>query len=656
MIKQEDVEKILEAAEVVDVVGAFVSLKKRGVNYIGLCPFHDEKTPSFTVSPSKGIFKCFGCGEGGNSVQFLIKHEHYTYVEALRFLANKYGIEIREIEMSDEEKQVKDKKESLFHITEFAQKYYSDLLFNDPEGRSIGLSYFKERDLTEASIKKWSLGYAKDNYSSFYDYAKKNGYQDEVLIDSGLVISKENTNYKYDRFRARVVFPIFNIGGRPLGFTARTLINEKTKAKYVNSPETEIYSKSKVLFGLHLAKNEIQKQDLCYLVEGNMDAVMLHQNNVENVVATSGTSLTNEQIRLIRRYTKNVTILFDGDSPGLKAAFRAIDLFVENGLNVRIVLFPDGHDPDSYSRLLSQEEFKKYIVENAENFILFKTNLLLDEAKDDPFKRSNLIKEIIYTISLIPDNIERAAYIQQCSSKLNMKEEILSDELSKKLRENYYKNKKIETSNTGKGIEDIGHETIEGKPQIKQDLKDSYPDEAQEKSIINLLLNFGDRETIQFIEDKPETYLVAAYLVGDIINDNIEFDNKDYELIFNIYKISIMELGQLPNINLIINHKNKKIQEISTSLLINNYKISDLWLEKWGINIPQPDSQDLINQVVKDCLLSLKLNKLERKIQTIKQKIKTETDPDNILIFISKQNSLLKIKMIIAHELNRIIT
>lgn len=660
MIKQEDIAKILDATEIVDVVGAFVSLKKRGVNYIGCCPFHNEKTPSFSVNPSKGIFKCFGCGEGGNAVNFLMKHEHYTYPEALRFLANKYGIEIQEVVLNDEQKHAQDEREALFHVTEFAQKYFADLLFNDPDGRAIGLSYFIERDLTESTIKKWGLGYCKDKYSEFTDYAKKNGYLEEVLIKSGLTISKEENHVKYDRFRGRVIFPIYNIGGRPLGFTARVLSSEKTKAKYVNSPESDIYSKGKVLFGLHLAKNEIVKQDLCYLVEGNMDAVMLSQNNVENVVATSGTALTVDQIRLIKRYTKNVTILYDGDSAGIKAAFRAIDLFLENGLNIKIVLFPDGEDPDSYCRRLPQEEFKAYIRDKAENFILFKTHILLEDAKDDPFKRSALIKEIIHTISLIPDNIERAAYVQQCSSKLNMQEEVLNNELNKLLRQRHYNQKKQE----GDIVEPptdlfLDNETeqsfITPKQSEKQILAETFPDESQERAIISLLLNYGDKETTQLIQEKEETYLVAAFLVGDIVTDQIEFDNKTYQAIFDIYKSYLFEKGELPSLHIITNNQDKAIQDIATTLLFNNYSVSPLWETK-GIIIPDPESQDKLNQSIKDCLLSLKINKLERKINVVKDKIKQETNEDDVLILLSEHKTLLKIKQIIAQELNRIVT
>lgn len=673
MIKQEDISKILEATEIVDVINAFVPLRKRGVNYLGNCPFHNEKTPSFTVSPSKGIFKCFGCGESGNAVNFIMKHEHYSYPEALKFLANKYGIEIQEDELTSEEKASQDVKDALFHVTEFAQKYFADILFNDDEGKKIGLSYFIERDLKEETIKRWGLGYCKDNWSEFTEYAKRHGYTDEVLIKSGLTIAKEETHVQYDRFRARVMFPIYNIGGRPLGFTGRVLSSEKTKAKYVNSPESDIYSKSKVLFGLHLAKNEIVKQDLCYLVEGNMDAIMLSQNNVENVVATSGTALTIEQIRLIKRYTKNVTVLYDGDSAGIKAAFRAIDLFVENGLNVKIVLFPDDEDPDSYCRKLPQDDFKAYITDKAENFILFKTHLLLEDAKDDPFKRSALIKEIINTISLIPDNIEKAAYIQQCSSILNMKEEILNNHLTKLLREKYFKKSK----EGGKGTniptndqappddlflpDDDGSGYISNEKAKKQIIEETFPDEAQERNIISILLNYGDKETTQTTigengEKENANYLIAAYLVGDIVSDNLSFDNKLYQNIFDIYKNYIFEQGGLPELSVFTNNQDSDIQKLATTLLINNYSVSELWEKKWKIIIPNPESDEKLNQNVKESLLSFKLNKLERKIISNEEKLKEDDDYDNQLILISEQKILKKLKQIISSELNRIVT
>ena len=445
-----------------------------------------------------------------------------------------------------------------------------------------------------------------------------------------------------------------------------------SKAKYVNSPESEIYSKSKVLFGLHLAKNEIVKQDLCYLVEGNIDAIMLSQNNVENVVATSGTALTIEQIRLIKRYTKNVTILYDGDSAGIKAAFRAIDLFVENGLNVKIVLFPDGEDPDSYCRKLPQDDFKAYITDKAENFILFKTNLLLSDAKDDPFKRSALIKEIINTISLIHDNIEKAAYIQQCSSILNMKEEILNNELTKVLRDKYFRKKKEgrkeETSSSTQTPpddlfldEDDGSSYITNEKAKKQVIEESFPDEYQERKIISLLLNYGDKQTTQTIigesgEKEEASYLVAAYLVGEIANDNLSFDNRLYQTIFQIYKDYIFEKGGLPELSIFTNNQDSEVQKLATSLLINNYIVSDLWEKKWKIIIPDPESEEKLNLNVKESLLSFKLNKLERKIIAIEEKLKDEVEYEDQLILISEQKILRTLKQIISSELNRIVT
>ena len=356
MIKPADIQRILDSTQIVDVIGAFVPLKRRGVNYIGCCPFHNEKTPSFTVSPTKGIFKCFGCGEAGNAVHFLMKHEHYSYPEALRFLANKYGIEIEEKELTAEEKTDQDEKEALFTLNAAAQKYFAQNLTESQEGKAIGLTYFQEREINDQSIQKWGLGYCCNEWENFTQWAKRQGYSSELLIKSGLTIQKEDSQQQYDRFRGRVIFPIHNLGGRVLGFTGRVLESNAKKAKYVNSPESAIFSKRNVLFGLHLAKNAIGKEDLCYLVEGNIDAITLSQNGIENVVASSGTALTVEQIRLIKRYTKNVTVLYDGDAAGIHAAFRAVDLFFENELNVHVVLFPDGEDPDSYCRKLPQED------------------------------------------------------------------------------------------------------------------------------------------------------------------------------------------------------------------------------------------------------------------------------------------------------------
>ena len=381
MIDQETIQRIMDAARIEEVIGDFVSLKKRGANHIGCCPFHNEKTPSFYVSPSKGIFKCFGCGEAGDVVKFLMKHEHYTYPEALRWLAQKYNIEIQEEEQTEEQKERQNERDALFHVSEFAQKYFADLLYNDEMGRAVGLSYFHSRGLSDEVIKNFGLGYCLDEWSNFTDHARKNGYSDIVLEKTGLTIFKEETKKAYDRFRGRVMFPIYSISGRVLGFSGRVLSSEKQAAKYVNSPDSDIYNKSRILYGLYQARTAISKANKCYLVEGNIDVISMHQSGVENTVASCGTSLTTEQIRLIKRYTPNVTVLYDGDSAGIKAALRAVNLLFSEGMHVRCVLFPDGEDPDSYAQKYGSSALQDYLASHEDNFVIFKTRVLLDGVK-----------------------------------------------------------------------------------------------------------------------------------------------------------------------------------------------------------------------------------------------------------------------------------
>ncbi|OYT12656.1 MAG: DNA primase [Bacteroidetes bacterium 4572_114] len=411
MISKETIQEIFEAAQIDEVVGEFVSLKKRGVNLLGLCPFHNEKTPSFTVSPKKGIYKCFGCGKGGNSVQFLMDHEQFTYPEALKYLAKKYNIEIEEKEQTPEEIKLLNEKESLFHVTDFAAKYFASNIFDSEQGRAIGLSYFKERGFREDTIKKFQLGYAIDAWDNFTAHAIKMGYNIDYLEKTGLTIVKGKKTY--DRFRGRVIFPIQNLSGRVLGFGGRTLSSDPKSPKYVNSPESDIYHKSKVLYGINLAKNSIITNDNCFLVEGYTDVISMHMAGVENVVSSSGTSLTTDQIRLISRYTKNITILYDGDEAGIKASFRGIDMILEQGMDVKIVLFPEGEDPDSFARSHRSSEVHDFIKDKAHNFIFFKTNLLIKDAEHDPVKKAGLIKEIVGTIALIPDQIIRSVYVKE---------------------------------------------------------------------------------------------------------------------------------------------------------------------------------------------------------------------------------------------------
>lgn len=434
MIPKHTIDQIFEAAIIEDVVGEFVVLKKRGVNLLGNCPFHNEKTPSFTVSPAKGIYKCFGCGKAGNSINFIMDHEHYTYPEALRYLANKYQIEIEELEETDEQKQAANEKESLFIVSNFAASYFQKQLHETQEGKSIGLSYFVERGFREDIIKKFQLGYNPDSWEAFTGEALQQGYKLEFLEKSGLTIVKEEKHF--DRFKGRVMFPIHNLSGRVLGFGGRILKTDPKAAKYVNSPESEIYHKSNVLYGIYFAKKDIIAKDNCYLVEGYTDVISLHQAGVENVVASSGTSLTEGQIRLISRFTNNITILYDGDAAGLKASFRGIDMILQEGLNVRVVLFPEGEDPDSFAKNNSSADLTKYITDQAQDFIRFKTSVLLKEVGTDPIKRAELIKDIVASISIIPDQIKRSVYIKECSSLLDIQENALINETNKLLRKN----------------------------------------------------------------------------------------------------------------------------------------------------------------------------------------------------------------------------
>src|ERR1035437_2106664 len=432
MIDQATIDRITEAAQIQDVVGDFVTLKKRGANLLGRCPFHNEKMPSFTVSPAKGIYKCFGCGKAGNAVNFIMEHEHYTYPEALKYLAKKYNIEIEEDERTPESVETENEKESLYIISSFAQKYFSDLLLKNEEGKAVGLSYFRERGFSDEVINKFQLGYCLSDWSGFTDEALKNGYKIEFLEKTGLTIVNDSGK-QYDRFRGRVMFPIHNLSGRVIGFGGRILKADPKSPKYVNSPESDIYHKSNILYGAYQAKKTIINLDNCYLVEGYTDVISMHQSGIENVVASSGTSLTIEQIRLIGRYSKNVTVLYDSDPAGIKASLRGIDLILEEGLNVKVVLFPEGDDPDSYSKKVSATELKEYIEKKAVDFILFKTNLLLAETQGDPVKKANLIKDIIGTIAKIPDPIIRTTYLKECANLLDTDEKVLITELNKQI-------------------------------------------------------------------------------------------------------------------------------------------------------------------------------------------------------------------------------
>jgi len=430
MIDQATIDRIMDAAQIVDVVSEFVTLRRRGVNYVGLCPFHNEKTPSFSVSPSKGVCKCFSCGKGGNVVHFIMEHEQLNYYEALKWLAKKYGIEVKERELSNEEKQAQSVRESLFLVNDFANKYFQDILHHHRDGQAIGMSYFRQRGFRDDIIKKFQLGFSTESRDALYQEAKKKGFNTEYLVKTGLCYTRDDGQLR-DRFWGRVMFPVHTLSGKVVAFGGRVLKTDAKVAKYVNSPESEIYHKSRELYGIYFAKQAIVKQDKCFLVEGYTDVISMHQAGVENVVASSGTALTSGQIRMIHRFTNNVTVLYDGDWAGIKASLRGIDMLLEEGMNIKVMLLPDGEDPDSFARKHNATEFQEYIAAHEVDFIRFKTNLLMSEASGDPFKRSKVIKDIVDSIAVIPEAIVRAEYIKECSQMLQIEERILVSEVAK---------------------------------------------------------------------------------------------------------------------------------------------------------------------------------------------------------------------------------
>jgi len=647
LIKPETIQEIFDTARVDEVVGEFVSLRKRGVNMIGLCPFHNEKTPSFTVSPAKGIYKCFGCGKGGNSVNFVMEHEHYSYPEALKYLAKKYNIDIDEEEQTPEQKEYLNEQESLYHVSTFAQQYFTENLHKSEEGKAVGLSYLKERGVSEALIEKFQLGYCIDNFEDFTNHAVKEGYKRIYLEKSGLSIRKEGKFY--DRFRGRVMFPIHSLTGRVIAFGGRILSSEKSKAKYVNSPESDIYSKSKVLYGLHFARTAILNKDNCFLVEGYTDVISMHQAGIENVVASSGTSLTVDQIKLIKRFTPNITILYDGDEAGIKASFRGIDMILEEGMNVKIVLFPEGEDPDSYARSHRSEEVETFVKDQAKDFVSFKTGLLMKDAKNDPVKRAGLIKEIVQTIAVIPDGIFRSVYVRECSSIMNIPEQTLMNELNKSLRKKYQEKYK------GQGYEYLAPDP---EPQIlkKADLAlDSA--EIQEREIVRLLLSYGNQdiifEELNELKQKIEVPIkIAEFIVHDLRNDEIELENPEYRLIFDEYVHSLSK-GLIPDEAHFTQFQDSRVANLAIDLLSTPYELSYNW-ERNKIHVKT--EQDNLKVQVASTVLSFKVKKIEQMIMANQKELKETTDTEDYMILLQKHMSLKQVSREINKQLSRIVT
>lgn len=662
MIKQDTVGKILDAARIEEVIGDFVDLRKRGTSLIGLCPFHNEKTPSFHVSVSKGIYKCFGCGAGGDSVRFVMDLEKYSYPEALRYLAQKYHIEVEEEEQSSDQLAVNDHRESLLIITNWAAKFFREHMWDSDEGQSVGLGYFKERGYRDDIIKKFELGYSPDAWEAFYEAAKKAGHNEAYLQETGLIVRRDDGRI-YDRFRGRVMFPIHNLTGRVLGFGGRILKNDKKAAKYVNSPESAIYHKSDVLYGLYHAKKPISDADLCYLVEGYADVLSMHQAGVENVVASSGTSLTIGQIRLIRRYTKNVTVLYDGDAAGVKASLRGVDMLLEEGMNVRVLLFPENDDPDSFVMKRGKEAFVAYVQHNTQDFILYKTGILLKDAGNDPVKKATVIREVVESIALIPDDIKASVFIRECSTLLDIEERLLIAELNKiRLHNSRQKQKQVERK-TAAGTtpapeeppadlfidpRDTGGQQLSGLEQADKPVDDHVTEATilQEREIIRLLINYGNMPA-KWEQDYPVAYVIFAGM------DDIEFADPTCKKIAAIF-MEFIERESLPDHRYFITNTDRKVADLAISLLSSPYNLSPNWNdEKRKIFVAQ--EVDNLKNAVLGALYRMKKRKVEQNMQLIRGEMKAETDSHKLELLIGKYQKLKQMERTLTGFLGTVI-
>lgn len=655
MIYQDTINKIMDTARIEEVVGDFVSLKKRGTSLIGNCPFHNEKTPSFHVSVTKGIYKCFGCGKGGDSVRFIMDHEKYSYPEALKFLAQKYNIEVEEKEETPENVELNNARESLYVISQYAANYFSNEMWTGEQGRAIGLSYFKERGFREDIIKKFELGYSPDQWDALLLSAKAAGHKEEYLERTGLSVRNDKGKV-YDRFRGRVMFPIHNFTGRIIGFGGRTLKTDKNVPKYVNSPESDIYHKSNVLYGLFQAKKAIREADNCYLVEGYADVLSVHQAGVENVVASSGTSLTTEQIRLIGRFSQNVTILYDGDAAGIKASLRGLDMILEEGLNVKVVNFPDGHDPDSYMHKVGAGAFKLYIENNRKDFILYKADILLKEAGTDPIKRAGIIRDIVESIAKIPDDIKASVFIRECSRLLQVEERMLLTELNKMKSAKYKKAGSQQqyapkqSYSPGSPFQDMPPDNLfddNAQPDYAEEDVVADDDRLQEHEIIRLLLAFG-HELVSW--DKIDNMYIGSFIMQNLAD--VTFEDETCKLIIQNYKEEI-ENGHLPVANQFIKNDNRVIADLAITLSTSPYALSENWYNKHQIYVR--DETVNLKATILGGLYHLKKRKVDRILLGLLQEIKTENDPVNQEILMQRYAYIKNVEREISKFLGSVI-
>lgn len=655
MIDRETVDRIYAAANIVDIVGDYVTLRRKGVNYVACCPFHNEKTPSFVVSPSKGVYKCFGCGKGGNAVTFLMEHESLTYPEALKMVAKRYGIEVHEKELSEEEVRRNDDRESMFALNGWAAEYFANYLRRESEGISIGMSYFRQkRGLTDATIAKFGLGFCPAKGDRMTKDALAAGYKQEFLLSTGLSLVSDRNGSLYDRFRDRVIFPVHNISGRIVAFGGRTLRTDKQVAKYQNSPESEIYSKKRELYGLYFAKKAIQQQDYAILVEGYLDVISMHQAGIENVVASSGTSLTTEQIRLLGRFTKNITVIYDGDPAGIHASLRGIDMILKEGMNVRVVLLPEPEDPDSFAQSHSAAEVRDYIADNEQDFLEFKARLLLKDAQGDPIRKAALIGDMVQSIAQIPDPIQRSVYIKECARIMDIDERILIGEVARK---------RLTTSGDRETDEFLRRQTAlqrqeESRPEVdyKPRVEAGSSVEALEREIVKYLLKYGHC-SFDFKEGRTMVACnVAEVIFSELSEDNIEFRNPVYAKIMALYREQWTQLGtgvEVPA-HLFLNHLDPEVCNASVDILTSddNYVPSELWRRK-EVHV-ESEAEILAVGVPKAVTLykSKVVEGLIRDLQTQLAGELTEQQESEIMQRLAGYN---RVKVSIARKLQRLI-
>ncbi|MDR0370438.1 MAG: DNA primase [Prevotellaceae bacterium] len=636
MIDQQTIDRINDAARIEDVVSDYVTLRKRGVNMIGLCPFHSERTPSFTVSPAKGIFKCFGCGKGGNAVNFIMEYEQLSYTEALKLLAKKYGIDVVEKELSAEELAARNDRESMLLVNEFAQKYFTNTLYHHIDGKAIGLAYFRQRGFREDIIKKFQLGFNLDLRDAFTQAALKAGYKKEYLTKTGLTIELDDHRFS-DRFRGRVIFPVHSLSGKVLAFGGRILKKNEKTAKYLNSPESDIYHKSNELYGIYFAKQSIVREDRCFLVEGYTDVISMHQNGIENVVASSGTSLTSGQIRLIHRFTENITIIYDGDTAGIKASIRGIDLLLEEGMNIKVLLLPDGEDPDSFAQKHNSVDFIDFVNKNAVDFIRFKTGLLLEDAGGDPVKRAGLINDIVQSIAKIPNPIIRSEYVKECSNLLNVQESMLYHEINKIKRNEL--NKKTVKEHTGEA---------DGAPPVNVGEEPSIPDiskkvfDEEEQNILRVLIRYGT-ETLYYVDDTAPLS-VGEFIIDELEKDRLQLNEELYRFIFDEYKLQSKSAGFNPE-RFFLHHTNSAVSRLTADLITDKYTLSKIHSKQKKLTSDIERLVDLVPRVIVEYKNSIIIEQIKQKLLELKKadEVKDGARIDEIMQDIGRLDSIKKL-------------